>query len=57
VRRAIETCKWSRYRLARESGVPESVLSRFVTGETALSAKNLDKLCKALSLELRRKRR
>lgn len=38
--------------LARLSGVPESVLSRFRTGETLLRGDNLDRLCTTLGLEL-----
>ena len=44
VRQAIETCGKTRYRLAKETGVDESLLSRFVRGKCNLSLNQIDKL-------------
>ena len=52
IRDAIETSGKSRYQLARESGVAESVLSRLVSGERGLSVGTVQRLADALGLEI-----
>ena len=41
------------YRLAKESSVPLSSLSRFLRKERQLSVKNLSRLCEVLNWQLR----
>lgn len=41
------------YAVAKGSGVPQSVLSRFVNGERGLSLESVDRLADYLELELR----
>lgn len=53
LRRAMEGCGESRYRIAAETGLSESVLCRFAAGETALRLANVDVLADYLGLELR----
>lgn len=43
------------YAIARQSGVSDGQLSRFLRGERTLSMESLDKLCTALNLTLARK--
>ena len=57
LRRAVETCGKTRYRIAQETGINESTLSRFVASGRALSMENSDLLCEYLGLELKPKRR
>lgn len=52
LRQAIDNCGMTRAELARQSGVAESVLSRFVVGGRDLKTPNLDAVCKALGLQL-----
>ena len=51
VRKAIESGPKTRYRLSKETGIPESQLSRLMTGEKGLSSDSLDCLAEALCLE------
>ncbi|GAB5444703.1 MAG: hypothetical protein Fues2KO_50520 [Fuerstiella sp.] len=59
LRGAIEASEKSRYRIARETGISESQLSRFMTGEKGLSPDAMEKVADCLNLEfiLRPKRR
>lgn len=52
IRRAVERAPLTRYRIAQESGIAESSLSRFVAGEQGLSVGNLDKLAEVLDLRV-----
>jgi ribosome-binding protein aMBF1 (putative translation factor) len=52
LRKAIEGAGVSRYQLSKETGISESVLSRFVAGKTSLTIDNADKLCERLQLQL-----
>lgn len=56
LRRAVETCGITRYRIAQETGINESTLSRFVASGRGLSMENTDRLCAYLGLELKAKR-
>ena len=52
IRKAINGCGLSRYRIAAESGVEESSLSRFMAKEHGLTTDSLDKIADVLRLEL-----
>ena len=52
LRRAIETSPKSRYRLWQETGIEQSQLSRFMAGTAGLGIEHIEKLAKALDLEL-----
>ena len=53
LRAAILSAPVSRYRIAKDAGVSEAVLSRFVNGETGLRMVIADRLAVYLKLELR----
>jgi len=57
LRQAIEASGQSVYRVAKESGVDQSILQRFLAGERMPSLPNADKLAAYLGLELRPKAR
>ena len=52
LREAIRHAPVSRYKIACETGVAESALSRFVSGERSLDLTSVDKLADYLGLEL-----
>lgn len=52
IRRAIEASEKTRYRLSKETGIPQSQLSRLMTGEKGISFERLESLVKALGLEI-----
>lgn len=52
VRRIVESCGLTRYRIAHLAGIHESTLSRFIAGQRALSSDALDKLGQVLDLEV-----
>ncbi len=52
IRDAIETSGKSRYQLARESGVAESVLSRLMSGERGMSIGTVERMAEALGLDI-----
>jgi DNA-binding Xre family transcriptional regulator len=56
LRRAIESSDRSRYALAKESGVSESTLCKFMAGGS-LRLDSVDRLCDVLELELTPKRK
>ena len=51
-RYAVENCGVSRYRLSRELGIAQSILSRFVRGEAGVTLSRLDELAKHLGLNV-----
>ena len=53
LRTAIASSSLSRYRIAKESGVSQSVLSLFCSGRRGLSLKAIDALVVLLNLELK----
>ena len=59
IRQVIERSGLTRYRIAQETGIEESTLSRFMSGEHGLSTATLDKLAELLDLEVvvRKKKR
>jgi transcriptional regulator with XRE-family HTH domain len=52
IRRAVDAGGLSRYRIAKEIGVAESTMSRFMAGKGGLSLANLDLLADLLSLDI-----
>lgn len=54
LRRELERCGKTRYAVSKATGIPESVLSRFVHGQP-LRGGNFDTLADYLGLELTRK--
>ncbi len=52
LRTALERCGQSRYAVSKETGIPESTLSRFVAGGKPLRGENIDKLADYLGLAL-----
>jgi len=53
IRKAINSHPMTRYQIAQETGVSESVLSRFANGKTSLTLSKASTLCHFLGLELR----
>ena len=53
LRRAILTAPATRYRIAKDTGVEQSTLSRFISGERGLDLTSVDKVAAYLGLELR----
>lgn len=52
LRAAIEASGKTRYRIAKESGIAQSQLSRLMSGERGLSVKSLERLADCLALEV-----
>lgn len=52
LRMALEQCGQTRYGVSKETGIPESTLSRFVAGKRPLRGENIDKLADYLGLVL-----
>ena len=52
LRAAILDADISRYRMSKETGIDQSALSRFVSGERMLSMKAADKIGRLLELEI-----
>ena len=52
LRAAIEAAPVSRYRIAKETGLEQSALSRFVRGKAGLDLSTVDRLAEYLGLEL-----
>ena len=52
IRRAIDVCGLSRYRICLAAGVNEAVMSRFMAGKRALHSGTVDALADALGLEV-----
>ena len=52
IRQAIRDSELTRYRIAKETGVSESALSRFVNGERSLNLSTIDLLADLLGLEV-----
>ena len=52
LRKAITASGLSRCEIAKQSGIEQSALSRFMSGERGLSTSTLDKLADALGLEV-----
>ena len=55
LRQAIRDCGESRYALSKRTGIDQSTLTRFMSGERGLRLDVVDILAEALALELRPK--
>ena len=55
IRQLIDDSGMSRYRIAKESGLDQAALSRFMQG-TGITTESLDKLADSLDLEIRRRK-
>ena len=53
IKKAIDSCGLTRYRIAAEAGVPPSSISRFMSGQFALTTDTLDKIAPVIGLEVR----
>ncbi len=57
LRNTIEKSGLTHYRIGKMSGVPHTVLDRFISGERrCLRSDTVDRLCEALGLELKPKK-
>lgn len=52
LREAVRGCGQTRYAISKATGVPASVLSRFVASGRGLRSENIDRLCDYLGLVL-----
>ena len=52
LRKAVEACGQTRYAVSKATGVPSSVLSRFVVSGRGLRSENFNRLCAYLGLVL-----
>jgi transcriptional regulator with XRE-family HTH domain len=52
IRRAIDASGLSRYRICKETGILQSVMSRFMSGQGGLSTERLDDLADLLGLNI-----
>ena len=52
LRQAIRQSEKSRYRISKEMGISEAVLSRFMNQKVGLSMKTVDLLCECVGLRL-----
>ena len=52
LREAILNCGQTEYRVAKESGVAQPIVNRFLRGERGISLETAGKLCKYLGLHL-----
>jgi transcriptional regulator with XRE-family HTH domain len=57
IRRAVEQCGQTRYAIAKATGIDQSTLSRFVSGERGLPMNTLDRLADYLELTINMKNR
>jgi transcriptional regulator with XRE-family HTH domain len=53
----LDRRKWTQYRLVQESGVSKTAVYDFLAGKRDLSAGNLERLCKALDLVVKSRRK
>jgi predicted XRE-type DNA-binding protein len=52
IRQAIDHCGVTRYVISKKTGIQQSALSRFMSGERGLPTKTLDKLADYLDLNI-----
>ena len=57
LRQAILSADKSRYRIAKETGLTEAGLSRFVNRVAGLSLDSIDRICECLDLQLKARTR
>ena len=56
LRKAIKDSGLSQYRIAKDTGVPQPVVNRFMLGRRSVTLETAAKLCKYLRLRLARDR-
>ena len=56
LREAIRNAGCSRYEIARQTGIDQSVLSKFMSGERGVSLATADLLCEFLKVDLTKRR-
>ena len=56
IRSEIKKCGVSRYRIAKDTGIPESTLCRLMQGKGGLGVPTVDILCEYMGLKLIRKK-
>ena len=56
VHHAIDECGLSRYAISKRSGVSEGMLSRFMSGQTSMSLRTLDRIAPIVGLTIDFKR-
>jgi hypothetical protein len=52
LRDAIRKCEKSRYRIHKETGIDQGMLSRFLNTDASLSLTSVDKLCEFIGARL-----
>ena len=52
IRRAVDDCGQTRYRISKETGIDQSTLSRFMSAERGLPMNTLDTLADYLDLNI-----
>ena len=52
LRHIVKVCGKTRYQISKETGIDESLLSRFVNGKCNISLNVIDKLAENLNLEI-----
>ena len=52
IRRAVDDCGQTRYRISKETRIDQSTLSRFMSAERGLPMNTLDKLADYLDLNI-----
>lgn len=52
LRQAVANCGKTRYRISVETGISESILSRFVNRGAGLSLANIDILCECIGAKI-----
>lgn len=52
LRKAMKASEKTRYRLWQETGIDQSHLAKFLSGEAGLSFENMERLAAALGLEI-----
>ncbi len=52
IRRAVDNCGQTRYRISKETGIDASTLSRFASRERGLPMNTLDRLADYLDLNI-----
>ena len=52
VRKAIQNCGLTRYAIAKQTGITEGGLSRFMAGERDMNLRTLDKLAPVVGVRL-----
>lgn len=57
LRDIIRDCEHSRYEISKQTGIDQSALTRFMSGERGLSMTALDTLAEFLELDIAQRRR